>query len=76
MTCYRTIFVVIGLLLGCATFGQAAGEPDKMAQADSLLASPNLDFPKAQQALNLYEGLLQGPPSLIDPPGPGLLHFR
>ncbi len=65
MTCYRTIFVVIGLLLGCASFGQAAGEPDKMAQADALLASPNLDFPKAQQALNLYEGLLQGPPPLL-----------
>ncbi|MFI5355321.1 MAG: TRAP transporter TatT component family protein [Desulfobaccales bacterium] len=56
---------MIGLLLGCAAFGQAAGEPDKMAQADALLASPNLDFPKAQQALNLYEGLLQGPPPLL-----------
>ena len=46
MKCCRTIFVVIGLLLGCASFGQAAGEPDKMAQADALLASPTWTFPK------------------------------
>ena len=36
-----------GLLLCCATFGQAAGQPDKMAQADALLASPALDYQKA-----------------------------
>ena len=65
MKCCRRIIVVIGLLLGCAAFGQAAGEPDKIAQADALLASSNLDFPKALQALNLYEGLLQGPPPLL-----------
>ena len=46
MNCCRSIFVVIGLLLGCASFGQAAGEPDKMAQADALLASPSLDYQK------------------------------
>jgi tetratricopeptide (TPR) repeat protein len=65
MKCCRSIFALIALLLCFATFGQAAGEPDKMAQADAWLASPNLDFPKAQQAMALYEGLLQGNPALL-----------
>jgi tetratricopeptide (TPR) repeat protein len=62
--CHR-IIVVIGLLLGCAAYGQAAGEPDKMAQADALLAGPTLDYQKAQQALALYESLPQVNPALL-----------
>ncbi len=57
------ILAVIALLLS-ATFLQAA-EPQQMAQADALLASPSLDYQKAQQALALYEGLLSGPPELL-----------
>jgi tetratricopeptide (TPR) repeat protein len=55
--------MVIALLLA-ATFVQAA-ESEQMAQADALLASPSLDYQKAQQALSLYEGLLTGPPALL-----------
>ena len=65
MTCCRSIFAMLGLLLCFAAFGQAAGEPDKMAQADALLASPALDYQKAQQALALYESLPQGNPALL-----------
>ncbi len=64
MKCHRNILAVIALLLFSAPFAQAA-EPDKMAQADALLASPTLDLQKAQQALALYEGMLQGPPPLL-----------
>jgi tetratricopeptide (TPR) repeat protein len=65
MTCCRIIFAMLGLLLCFTAFGQAAGEPDKMAQADALLASPALDYQKAQQAMALYESLLQGNPALL-----------
>lgn len=65
MTCGRSIFAMLGLLLCFTAFGQAAGEPDKMAQADALLASPTLDYQKARQAMVLYESLLQGPPPLL-----------
>ena len=47
------ILTVIALLLA-ATLVQAA-EPEQMAQANALLASPALDYQKAQQALALYE---------------------
>ncbi len=57
------ISAVIALLLS-ATILQAA-EPEQMTQADALLASPSLDYRKAQQALALYEGLLTGPPGLL-----------
>ena len=56
---------MLGLLLCFAAFAQAAGEPDKMAQADALLASPALDYQKAQQALALYESLPQANPALL-----------
>ncbi len=65
MTCYRSIFALLGLLLCFASWGQAAGEPDKRAQADALLASPALDYQKAQQAIALYESLLPGNPALL-----------
>ncbi|MCX5893990.1 MAG: hypothetical protein NTW80_13690 [Deltaproteobacteria bacterium] len=64
MNCCRSI-LMIGLLLCCAGFGQAAGKPDKLAQADAWLASPALDYQKAQQALALYESLLPGNPALL-----------
>ncbi|MCL4500251.1 MAG: TRAP transporter TatT component family protein [Deltaproteobacteria bacterium] len=59
------LVAALSLLLLTATFPQAAGEPDKMAQADGILASPSLDFQKAQSALVLYEDLLQGSPQLM-----------
>jgi len=52
------------LLLLSVPFGLAA-EPEKLAQADALLASPALDYLKAQQALALYEALPSGPPRLL-----------
>lgn len=52
------------LLLLSATFSPAA-EPEKMVQANALLASPALDYQKAQQALALYEALPSGPPRLL-----------
>jgi tetratricopeptide (TPR) repeat protein len=55
---------VCALLLFSAASLPAASPPDKIAQADALLASPDLDFSKAQQALALYEDLLQGTPRL------------
>ena len=36
--------------------------PDKLAQADALLASPTLDYQKGQQALALYESILRAIP--------------
>jgi hypothetical protein len=42
-----------------------AAEPEKLAQADALLASPGLDYQKAQQALALYENPLSGSPALL-----------
>ena len=73
---YRYPFLAIfGLLLCFATSGQAAGEPEaQFSQADALLSSPSLDFPKAQQALALYEGMLEGPPP-IRPAWPGPASF-
>jgi tetratricopeptide (TPR) repeat protein len=65
MKCYCSIFAVIGLLLCFAAFGQAAEEPDKMAQADALLAGPDLDYNKGRQAMALYESLLQANPVLL-----------
>ncbi len=65
MKCCRRIFALLGLLLCCPTFVQAAGEPDKMAQADALLASSALDYQKAQQAKSLYESLLPGNSALL-----------
>jgi tetratricopeptide (TPR) repeat protein len=56
---------VVVLLLFAAALLPAAPPPDKMAQADALLASPDLNFDKAQQALSLYEDLLQGNPRLF-----------
>ena len=46
-------------------FALTAAAPDKLAQADALLASPDLDYQKAQEAMALYEGLLQGDPALL-----------
>ncbi len=40
-------------------------EPEQMSKADALAASPSLDYQMAQEALVLYEGLLQGPPALL-----------
>jgi len=59
------LLLTIALLLFSAPFGLAAGDHEKMAQGDTLLASPSLDFQKAQQALVLYEGMLQGSPPLL-----------
>jgi len=56
--------IIALLLLLAAPYAQAAG-PEKMAQADALLASPALDYQKAQQALALYEELLSGSPPLL-----------
>lgn len=61
----RCIFAMLGLLLCFAAFSQAAGDPEKMAQADALLASPALDYPKVQQAMALYESLPQDNPALL-----------
>jgi tetratricopeptide (TPR) repeat protein len=58
------IAAVIALLLLAAPYAPAA-ESEKMVQADALLASPALDYQKAQQALALYEELPSGPPRLL-----------
>jgi tetratricopeptide (TPR) repeat protein len=63
MKCQRFILAVAVLLL--STTSALAAESDKMAQADALLASPALDYQKAQQALALYEALPSGPPRLL-----------
>jgi tetratricopeptide (TPR) repeat protein len=63
---YRGYFrAIITLLLLFVSLTPAAGELDTMTQADTLLASPTLDYPKAQQALALYAGLLPGSPQLF-----------
>jgi tetratricopeptide (TPR) repeat protein len=51
------------VLLLSASGGQAA-EPNQMARADALMASPALNYQQAQQALALYEELLPGSPPL------------
>jgi len=58
------IAAIIALLLPAAPYAPAA-EPEKLAQADALLASPALDYQKAQQALALYEQLPSGSPQLL-----------
>ena len=50
----RLNFLAMMLLLLSTAFAQAA-EADKMAQADSLMQSPTLDFQQAARALGLYE---------------------
>lgn len=56
--------IIALLLLLSVPFGLAA-EPENLAQADALLASPALDYQKAQQTLALYEALPSGPPRLL-----------
>ena len=56
---------VIMVLLGLVSRSPAAPAPTNLDQADALLASPTLDYPKAQQALALYEGLPPDSPSLL-----------
>ena len=58
------ISAIIALVLLAAPYALAA-EPEKLAQADALLASPALDYQKAQQALALYEELHTGTPPLL-----------
>jgi tetratricopeptide (TPR) repeat protein len=53
------------VLLGLVSLSPAAAAPAGLEQADALLASPTLDYPKAQQALALYEGLPQDSPPLL-----------
>jgi tetratricopeptide (TPR) repeat protein len=59
------IAAIIAVLLLSVPFALAA-EPEKLAQADALLASPALDYQKAQQAMSLYESLLLGNPALLN----------
>jgi tetratricopeptide (TPR) repeat protein len=63
MKCQRFILAVAVLFLSGAS--ALAAEPEKLAQADALLASPALDYQKAQQALALYEELPSRPPALL-----------
>jgi tetratricopeptide (TPR) repeat protein len=56
---------VIFCLVASVSLSLAAGPQDNLGQADGLLASPTLDYPQAQQALALYEGLPQNSPQLL-----------
>jgi tetratricopeptide (TPR) repeat protein len=57
--------ILVALLLLLSVHSGWAAEPEQMAQADALMSSPSLDYAKAQQALQLYEGALQGSPALL-----------
>jgi len=56
---------VILLLFGSVSLSLAAAASPNLDQADALLASPTLNYPKAQQAMALYEGLPQDSPLLL-----------
>jgi tetratricopeptide (TPR) repeat protein len=56
---------VILVLLGSFSLSPAAAAPPNLDQADALLASPTLNYSKAQQAMALYEGLPQDSPPLL-----------
>lgn len=59
------VSVGVAFLLLPSAAGAQAAAPDKMAQADTLMKSPNLDLQRAQQALALYQELLPGSPRLL-----------
>ena len=56
---------VILLLFGSVSLSLASAASPDLDQADALLASPTLNYPQAQQALALYEGLPQDSPPLL-----------
>jgi len=56
---------VILLLFESVSLSLAAAASPDLDQADALLASPTLNYPQAQQALALYEGLPQDSPPLL-----------
>ncbi len=59
------IAAIIAPLLLLSVPSGLAVEPEKLPQADALLASPALDYQQAQQALAMYEALPSGPPQLL-----------
>lgn len=59
------ILAIIALLLYSTSFALSAQDNDKMAQADALLSSPNLNYEQAKQVLALYASLTQGSPALL-----------